>query len=101
MPSSHGDAAAVFVLRRRARPAAPLPTWGYPVVPALFILACLLLLVNTLVESPRESVAGLNRAGVAGVLLVPEEGQRIESPRPSAGGSVVQVPETNHLEEFA
>ena len=53
-------AAAVFVFRRR-RPEAPRPyrTWGYPVVPALFILACLLLIWNTLQASPRESVIGL------------------------------------------
>jgi APA family basic amino acid/polyamine antiporter len=53
-------AAAVFVFRRR-RPDLPRPyrTWGYPVVPALFILACLLLIGNTLVDSPRESLAGL------------------------------------------
>ncbi len=51
---------AVFVLRRR-RPDLPRPyrVWGYPVVPVLFILASLLLLVNTLVERPVESLAGL------------------------------------------
>ena len=51
---------AVFVFRRR-RPDHPRPyrTWGYPVVPALFILACLLLIGNTLKESPAESFAGL------------------------------------------
>jgi basic amino acid/polyamine antiporter, APA family len=53
-------AAAVFVFRRRL-PDAPRPyrTWGYPVVPALFILACLLLIGNTLKESPVESLVGL------------------------------------------
>ncbi|HYX24392.1 MAG TPA: amino acid permease [Thermoanaerobaculia bacterium] len=53
-------AAAVFVFRRR-RPDAPRPyrTWGYPVVPALFIFACLLLIGNTLKESPVESLIGL------------------------------------------
>jgi APA family basic amino acid/polyamine antiporter len=53
-------ATAVFILRR-TRPDAPRPyrTWGYPVVPALFILACLLLIGNTLKESPLESLAGL------------------------------------------
>ncbi len=53
-------AAAVFVFRRR-RPEAPRPyrTWGYPLVPALFILACLLLIGNTLQASPRESLIGL------------------------------------------
>jgi APA family basic amino acid/polyamine antiporter len=53
-------ATAVFILRR-TRPEVPRPyrTWGYPVVPALFILACLLLIGNTLKESPFESLAGL------------------------------------------
>ncbi len=53
-------AAAVFVFRR-TRPELPRPyrTWGYPVVPAAFILACLLLIGNTLAERPRESLAGL------------------------------------------
>jgi APA family basic amino acid/polyamine antiporter len=53
-------AAAVFVFRRR-RPEMPRPyrTWGYPVVPALFIAACVLLLGNTLAASPAESLLGL------------------------------------------
>jgi APA family basic amino acid/polyamine antiporter len=53
-------AAAVFVFRRR-RPELPRPyrTWGYPVVPALFIAACVLLLGNTLAASPAESLLGL------------------------------------------
>jgi len=52
--------AAVFALRR-SRPAAPRPyrAWGYPVVPALFILASLALVWNTLAEKPRESLVGL------------------------------------------
>ena len=53
-------ATAVFVLRRR-RPvvAVAYRTWGYPVVPALFVLACLLLVGNTLVQRPVESLWGL------------------------------------------
>jgi APA family basic amino acid/polyamine antiporter len=53
-------AVAVFVLRRR-RPDLDRPyrAWGYPVVPALFVLACLLLLGNTLYEAPVESLWGL------------------------------------------
>lgn len=53
-------AAAVFVFRRRA-PDLPRPyrTWGYPVVPGLFILACLLLIGNTLVERPVEALLGV------------------------------------------
>jgi APA family basic amino acid/polyamine antiporter len=52
--------AAVFVLRR-TRPTAhrPYRVWGYPVVPALFLLSSLVLMANTLLERPRESVLGL------------------------------------------
>jgi basic amino acid/polyamine antiporter, APA family len=51
---------AVFVFRR-TRPEAPRPyrVWGYPWVPALFVLACLALVFTTLVQSPRESLMGL------------------------------------------
>ncbi len=53
-------AAAVFTLRR-TRPDLPRPyrTWGYPIVPALFILASSGILVNTLVERPVEALAGV------------------------------------------
>ena len=45
--------AAIFVLRRR-RPDAERPyrTWGYPVVPGLFLLASLFLLGNYMVSEP-------------------------------------------------
>ncbi len=51
---------AVFVLRR-TRPDAERPyrVWGYPVVPALYLLAVGFLLVNTLVATPGRAVAGL------------------------------------------
>ncbi len=53
-------AAAVFVLRRK-RPDAPRPyrTWGYPVVPALFLLVTAFLLVNTFIATPVQAIAGL------------------------------------------
>jgi APA family basic amino acid/polyamine antiporter len=52
--------AAIFALRR-ARPEAPRPyrAWGYPLVPAFFVAASAAVAVNTLVEKPRESIAGL------------------------------------------
>jgi amino acid transporter len=45
--------AAVFVLRR-TRPDMPRPyrTWGYPVVPLLFLVASLAMVVNALVTDP-------------------------------------------------
>jgi basic amino acid/polyamine antiporter, APA family len=46
---------------RRLRPEHPRPyrVWGYPVVPAVFILASAAFVLNTLVERPIESLAGL------------------------------------------
>jgi len=52
--------AAVFVLRRkRADLVRPYRTLGYPVIPALFVIAALLIEVLTLIHSPRESVLGI------------------------------------------
>ena len=52
--------AAVFVLRYR-RPEIPRAyrAWGYPIIPAVFVLGLGALLVNTLFEKPVESLAGL------------------------------------------
>lgn len=52
--------AAVFTLRRK-RPGLERPyrTWGYPIVPALFIVASSGILLNTLISRPVESLAGL------------------------------------------
>jgi APA family basic amino acid/polyamine antiporter len=56
---------AVFVLRR-TRPLHPRPyrTWGYPITPALFVLGSVAFVVNTLVERPVESMAGLGIVGL-------------------------------------
>ena len=52
--------ASVFVFRARM-PDAPRPyrTWGYPVVPVLFLLTAGWLIVNTLQTAPRQALAGL------------------------------------------
>ena len=52
--------ASLFTLRKK-RPDLPRPykTWGYPVMPLLFIVALSGLLINTLVNKPVESIAGL------------------------------------------
>jgi basic amino acid/polyamine antiporter, APA family len=52
--------AAVFVLRRRA-PDAPRPykAWGYPVVPAIYIVAASALMLDLLVMRPRFTWPGL------------------------------------------
>jgi len=52
--------AAVIVLRKK-RPELPRPyrTWGYPVTPALFILAAVFISMNSLINEFRNAVAGL------------------------------------------
>jgi APA family basic amino acid/polyamine antiporter len=51
---------AIFRLRR-LKPAAarPYTTWGYPIVPALFVAGLGVLVVNTVVEKPAESLSGV------------------------------------------
>jgi basic amino acid/polyamine antiporter, APA family len=53
--------AAVLVLRRK-RPEMPRPyrTFGYPVVPIVFVMSALGLVISTLFNSPRESLLGLS-----------------------------------------
>jgi APA family basic amino acid/polyamine antiporter len=57
-----GTLAGIGIFRlRRTHAAVPRPyrTWGYPIVPVLFAAGSLLLVVNTLVERPAESLIGL------------------------------------------
>ena len=51
---------AIFRLRR-LKPDMPRPyrTWGYPIVPLLFIGGLGVLVVNTAIEKPMESVLGM------------------------------------------
>ncbi|MCC6458852.1 MAG: amino acid permease [Saprospiraceae bacterium] len=50
----------VFVMRRREPNAErPYKVWGYPVVPALFVLFCAALIVITCINSPREALLGI------------------------------------------
>ena len=57
----YGMATASVLVLRKKRPDMPRPyrTLGYPVVPVLFVLVALMLIFNTLRESPRESIMGL------------------------------------------
>jgi APA family basic amino acid/polyamine antiporter len=53
-------ALGVFILRRRIPDVyRPYKVWGYPVIPAIFILFCIGLFFNTIITRPRESVIGL------------------------------------------
>ncbi|MGN6211134.1 APC family permease [Parafilimonas sp.] len=49
----------VFILRKKM-PDAPRPykVWGYPVVPAIVVIFCAVLIVNTVFSRPREAAIG-------------------------------------------
>jgi APA family basic amino acid/polyamine antiporter len=57
-------AAGVFVLRRR-QPDLPRPyrTWGYPLIPALFVILAVCLLVNTFRQQRADSLWGVVLVG--------------------------------------
>ena len=53
-------AGAVMVLRAKAPlRARSYKTWGYPVTPIVFMLFSLYLVINTLIEDPRDALVGL------------------------------------------
>ena len=53
-------ALGVFILRSKEPNAErPYRVWGYPFVPAIFILFCIGLIVNTIISQPREAGIGL------------------------------------------
>jgi APA family basic amino acid/polyamine antiporter len=52
-------ASTIFVFRRREPDSVrPFSIWGYPVLPALFILAASVLLVFSFADQPRNSIIG-------------------------------------------
>ena len=73
---------AVFVLRRRIDLERPYRVWGYPVVPAAFVLFAALLLMSTVAADPRDAAvgAGLLLTGIPAYLFF-----RSRARAPSAG----------------
>jgi APA family basic amino acid/polyamine antiporter len=50
----------LFILRKRMPDAhRPYKVWGYPVVPAIVILFCCALFLNTIFSRPREAAIGM------------------------------------------
>jgi basic amino acid/polyamine antiporter, APA family len=50
----------VFILRKKMPEAnRPYKAWGYPVVPAIFVIFCVFLIANTIYARPREAGIGL------------------------------------------
>ncbi len=52
-------AGSLFVLRRRAGYTPAYRMWGYPILPALFVLSTVAIVVNQIVSQPLESATGL------------------------------------------
>ena len=57
-------AGGIFLLRRRPGYAPVYRVWGYPWVPAVFVLASSTIVVNRLVSEPFDSFAGLALVGL-------------------------------------
>jgi APA family basic amino acid/polyamine antiporter len=53
-------AIGLFVLRKRSGIVRRYRVWGYPVVPAIFIIASFAIVVNQLLSDPKESLFGLS-----------------------------------------
>ncbi|MGI4806259.1 MAG: APC family permease, partial [Janthinobacterium lividum] len=52
-------ALGVFILRRKMPEAErPYKVWGYPIVPAIVVLFCAGLFINTFYSRPREAALG-------------------------------------------
>lgn len=52
-------ALALFTMRKRPGYAPAYRAWGYPVLPALFILSSLAIVVNRMIRDPKEATIGL------------------------------------------
>jgi APA family basic amino acid/polyamine antiporter len=49
----------LFVLRRRSSYAPTYRAWGYPLLPAVFVLASFFIVANQILSAPRDSIIGL------------------------------------------
>lgn len=54
----------LFLLRRRPGIKRDYSIWGYPVVPALFVISSFIIVVNQIISDPAESLFGLSLVGL-------------------------------------
>jgi basic amino acid/polyamine antiporter, APA family len=52
-------AIGLFILRRRTGYNPPYRVWGYPVLPAIFVVSTAAIVINQIVAQPTESITGL------------------------------------------
>ena len=57
-------AAGLFVLRRRRGYRPSYRTWGYPIVPIVFIVVSLAIVVNQLISDPKDAMLGLGLVAI-------------------------------------
>jgi APA family basic amino acid/polyamine antiporter len=63
--------ACVFIFRKKIpNEERPYRTWGYPVVPGVFVLICFAFVVNTLVQRPQQAWAGLIFVGLGSLAFL-------------------------------
>jgi APA family basic amino acid/polyamine antiporter len=81
-------AAGTFVLRRHSNYAPRYRAWGYPVLPAIFVAATVLIVATQLVRQPAESITGLLfvLAGVPIYYLMMGARRRRRSPEVASDG---------------
>ena len=53
-------AVALFTMRRRSDYAPRYRAWGYPVLPALFIISSVVIVINQIIRTPTEAATGLS-----------------------------------------
>ncbi len=71
----------VFILRRRMPDVhRPYKVWGYPVIPAVYIIFCIFLFFNTIFTRPREAAIGLTLilVGIPVYFLIQRKNSRKE-----------------------
>ncbi len=74
--------ASIYVLRRTLPDARrPYRVWGYPVVPALFLMATAYLMINTLLATPGRALAGVGIVAL-GLPLYAYYARRLPPSRP-------------------
>lgn len=62
--------AALFVLRwKRPKAERPVRVWGYPIVPAIFVLISAIFAVNTLLERPEQALPGLGLLATGSIVF--------------------------------
>ena len=57
-------AGGIFLLRRRPGYAPAYRVWGYPWVPAVFVVASVTIVINRLISEPLDSAIGLVIVGI-------------------------------------